>query len=149
MIDLGIQDEAMIAVNWSSTKLLELDISSTELSEQALIDFFSLVPKLTYLAVPFCDGFTDKVIYDSFIFSFVFDICIFKVLNLLIDRGTLNGCRALDLSNTVNLNVETMHRLLTSSPGVTHRLEALNYTGHNDITEQFWIDSIRFLHQIK
>jgi len=61
-IDLGIQDEAMIAVNWSSTKLLELDISSTELSEQALIDFFSLVPKLTYLAVPFCDGFTDKVI---------------------------------------------------------------------------------------
>jgi len=71
------------------------------------------------------------------------------VLNLLIDRGTLNGCRALDLSNTVNLNVETMHRLLTSSPGVTHRLEALSYTGHNDITEQFWIDSIRFLHQIK
>ncbi len=52
----------MLAVNWSSTQLLELDISSTELSEQALIQFFSVIPKLTYLAVPFCDGFTDKVI---------------------------------------------------------------------------------------
>jgi hypothetical protein len=72
-----------------------------------------------------------------------------KVLNLLIDRGVLNGCRGLDVSNTVNLNVEIMHRLLTSSPGVTYRLEALSYTGHNAITEQFWIDSIRFLHQIK
>ncbi len=70
-------------------------------------------------------------------------------MNLLIDRGVLNGCQGLDLSNTVNLNVETMHRLLTSSPGITYRLEALSYTGHNAITEQFWIDSIRFLHQIK
>jgi hypothetical protein len=65
------------------------------------------------------------------------------------ERGRLNGCRALDLSNTVNLNVETIHRLLTSSPGITHRLEALSYTGQNDITEQFWIDSIRFLRRIK
>jgi hypothetical protein len=65
------------------------------------------------------------------------------------DRGTLNGCRALDLSNTVNLNSETVHRLLTSLPNVTYRLEALSYTGNDDITEQFWIDSIRFLHRIK
>lgn len=70
-------------------------------------------------------------------------------MNLLINRGTLNGCRALDLSNTVNLNVEAVHRLLTASPGVVYRLEAFSYTGHNAITEQFWIDSIRFLHQMK
>ncbi|CAF1546417.1 unnamed protein product, partial [Rotaria sordida] len=127
----GIQDEAMVAVNWSSTQLSELDISSTELSENGLLDFFSVVPKLTYLAVSYCDGFTDKV------------------LNLIIDRGTLNGCRALDLSNTVNLNVETVHHLLTSTRHVTYRLEALNYTGHDDITEQFWIDTIRFLRRIK
>ncbi|CAF4001055.1 unnamed protein product [Rotaria sordida] len=127
----GIQDEAMVAVNWSSTQLSELDISSTELSENGLLDFFSVVPKLTYLAASYCDGFTDKV------------------LNLIIDRGTLNGCRALDLSNTVNLNVETVHHLLTSTRHVTYRLEALNYTGHDDITEQFWIDTIRFLRRIK
>jgi hypothetical protein len=52
----------MLAVNWSRTQLMELDISSTELTEQALLDLFSVIPKLNYLAVPFCDGFTDKVI---------------------------------------------------------------------------------------
>jgi len=50
-----------LAVNWSTTQLSELDISSTDLSEQALLGFFSMVPHLTYLAVPFCDGFTDEV----------------------------------------------------------------------------------------
>ncbi len=73
----------------------------------------------------------------------------YQVLNLLIDRGTLNGCRALDLSNTVNLNVETMSRLLTSSPNINYRLEALSYTGNDNITEQFWIDAIRYLRRIK
>lgn len=61
MIILDIHDEAMLAVNWSTTQLAELDISSTELTENGLLEFFSLVPKLTYLAVSHCDGFTDKV----------------------------------------------------------------------------------------
>jgi hypothetical protein len=65
------------------------------------------------------------------------------------ERGILNGCRALDLSNTVNLNVETVHRLITLFPNISYRLEALSYTGHVDISEQFWIDAIRYLHRIK
>jgi len=73
----------------------------------------------------------------------------FKVLNILIERGKLNGCRALDISNTVNLNIETVHRLITSFPAISYRLQALSYTGHVAITEQFWIDSLRFLHRIK
>jgi hypothetical protein len=59
---IGIQDDAILAVDWSTTHLCELDISSTDLSERALMKFFSMIPKLTYLAVPYCDGFTDKVI---------------------------------------------------------------------------------------
>ncbi|CAF4241080.1 unnamed protein product, partial [Rotaria sp. Silwood2] len=124
-------DDPMLAVNWSTTQLSELDISSTDLSEGALLDFFAMVPKLTYLAVPFCDGFTDSV------------------LNLLLERGKLNGCRALDLSHTVNLNVEAVHRLLTSFTNISYRLEALSYTGHVAITEQFWINAIRYLHRIR
>lgn len=111
--------------------MIELDLSSTELTEQGLLDFFSKISKLIYLAVPYCDGFTDKV------------------LELIIDRGVLNGCRALDLSNTVNLNVDIVHRLLTSTPSITYRLEALSYTGQNAISEQFWIESIRFLRRLK
>ncbi|UJR32911.1 hypothetical protein I4U23_020372 [Adineta vaga] len=127
----GIQDEPIMAVNWATTQLSELDISSTDLTEQALLHFFSLVPNLTYLAVPYCDGFTDEV------------------LNLLITRGVLNTCRAFDLSNTVNLNLETVHQFLTSFTNVSHRLEALSYTGNVGINEQFWTDAIRFLHRIK
>ena len=52
----------MCAVDWSSAQLTELDLSSTDLSEQALMEIFSAAPKLSYLAVPFCDGFTDNVI---------------------------------------------------------------------------------------
>ena len=51
----------MLAVDWSKTQLTELDISSTDLTEQTLLDLFTLIPKLTYLAVPYCDGFTDQV----------------------------------------------------------------------------------------
>lgn len=50
-----------MAVNWSITQLAELDITSTDLSEKALLHFFSIAPNLTYLAVPYCDGFTDAV----------------------------------------------------------------------------------------
>ena len=60
-IFIDIQDETIAAVNWSKTRLSELDISSTDLSERALLEFLLMIPKLTYLAVPFCDGFTDKV----------------------------------------------------------------------------------------
>lgn len=56
----------MAAVDWAATQISELDISSTDLSEQGLLDLFSLVPKLTYLAVSYCDGFTDKVTLVSF-----------------------------------------------------------------------------------
>ena len=58
----GIQDAGMLAVNWSSTQLRELDLASTELSEKALLTLFAAMPKFMYLAVPFCDGFTDKVV---------------------------------------------------------------------------------------
>jgi hypothetical protein len=51
----------MLAADWETSSVNELDISSTELTEHCLLDIFSRMPKLTYLAVPNCDGFTDKV----------------------------------------------------------------------------------------
>ncbi len=67
---IGIEDSAMLAVDWGSSCVNELDISSTELTEDCLVDVFSRMPKLTYLAVPNCDGFTDKVDDQSSLFSF-------------------------------------------------------------------------------
>jgi hypothetical protein len=58
---IGIEDNAMLAVDWEATSVHELDISSTELTENCLLNVFSRMPKLSYLAVPNCDGFTDRV----------------------------------------------------------------------------------------
>lgn len=60
-IIVGIEDEPISAVDWSRTQLMELDISSTDLSEQAMLELFSSLPKLNYLSVAYCDGFTDQV----------------------------------------------------------------------------------------
>lgn len=57
----GIEDNAMLTADWESSCVNEFDISSTELTENCLLYIFSRLPKLTYLAVPNCDGFTDQV----------------------------------------------------------------------------------------
>jgi hypothetical protein len=62
----------MLTANWESSSINELDISSTELTENCLLNLFTRLPKLTYLAVPNCDGFTDQVDISSRIFLFVF-----------------------------------------------------------------------------
>ncbi len=59
----GIEDNAINAVDWDQTALQELDLSSTDLSEQALLDLLCHLPPLVYLSVSNCDGFTDKVIF--------------------------------------------------------------------------------------
>lgn len=60
----------MLSADWATSGVTELDISSTDLSEECLLDIFSRMPKLTYLAVPNCDGFTDQVnIYQQYTFN--------------------------------------------------------------------------------
>jgi hypothetical protein len=128
---LDLLDQGITAVDWSTANINEIDLTSTDLSERIMLELFAQINRLTYLAVAFCDGFTDQV------------------LNVLFERGVLNHCRTLDLSNTVNLSTDCVHRVLTSSNGFAHCLEALSYTGLETITEHFWIDVIRYLKCIK
>jgi hypothetical protein len=58
----------MLTAEWESCILNELDISSTELSEICLLNILARMPKLSYLAVPNCDGFTDQVNTCSLVF---------------------------------------------------------------------------------
>ncbi|CAF1323816.1 unnamed protein product, partial [Didymodactylos carnosus] len=123
-----IEDDAMSAVPWQSTYINELDISSTELSEDCLLDIFFRMPRLKYLAVPYCDGFTDKV------------------LELLVDHGKLSTCHAIDLSNTVNLSSDVVYTFL-----MLHgkHLHGLSYAGNANVTEQFWRKIVGSLENIK
>jgi hypothetical protein len=51
----------MLAAQWELSAINELDLSSTELTENCFLNIFARMPKLQYLAVPNCDGFTDHV----------------------------------------------------------------------------------------
>lgn len=66
-IRLGIEDNGVLMADWETSVINELDISSTDLTENCLLNIFNRMPKLTYLAVPNCDGFTDQVIADTFL----------------------------------------------------------------------------------
>jgi hypothetical protein len=118
----------MLAAEWEISSVHELDLSSTELTENCLLDIFSRLPKLTYLAVPNCDGFTDKV------------------LVLLIEEGKLSNIRAIDLSNTVNLNFEVVFTLLQLHG---RQLRGMSYAGNAKVTEQFWVTTIKYMKNIK
>ncbi|CAF3838505.1 unnamed protein product [Rotaria magnacalcarata] len=124
----AIEDKYMLAADWATSSVTELDISSTDLSEQCLLDVFARMPKLTYLAVPNCDGFTDQV------------------LDLLIDQGKLSHIRAIDLSDTVNLNFEVVATFIKRHG---RQLRGISYHGNPKVGEQFWTNAIRNMKNIK
>lgn len=70
----------------------------------------------------------------------------FKVLNLLVDQGKLTNLRAIDISNTVNLSYENLFGLLQHHG---RQLRGLSYAGNSKVTEQFWINAIKNLKNIR
>lgn len=59
----AIEDNAVNAVDWQDTSIQELDLTSTDLSEESLSRLLMNIRKITYLSVAYCDGFTDQVFY--------------------------------------------------------------------------------------
>ena len=70
----------------------------------------------------------------------------FQVLDLLVDLEKLANIRAIDLSNTVNLNHEVVFTLLKRHG---RQLRGLSYAGNSKVTEQFWINTIKHLKNVK
>lgn len=57
----GIENEAIMQVEWDQTTLEEVDLNSTDLNEQALLLMLNNSPNLTYLSVAHCDAFNNNV----------------------------------------------------------------------------------------
>ena len=55
----------MKEVEWEQSRIRELDITSTELSGECLLDILCRMPGFHYLAVGYCDFFSDKVRSES------------------------------------------------------------------------------------
>uniref|UniRef100_A0A1I8FM93 F-box/LRR-repeat protein 7 n=1 Tax=Macrostomum lignano TaxID=282301 RepID=A0A1I8FM93_9PLAT len=52
----------MMAVDWAATHVTELDITSTELSSACLDNVLGRIVSFQYLAVGYCDFFTDSIL---------------------------------------------------------------------------------------
>jgi len=57
----AVEDAHMKAVEWESSRIHELDLASTELSSECLMDILCRMPGFTYLGLGYCEFFTDKV----------------------------------------------------------------------------------------
>ena len=59
---IDLKDDHVMAVDWFKCRYMtELDISCTDLSENCMLELLTKLPPLTFLAVAYCDFFTDKV----------------------------------------------------------------------------------------
>jgi len=51
----------MKSVEWETSRIHELDLASTELSSECLMDILCRMPGFTFLGLGYCEFFTDKV----------------------------------------------------------------------------------------
>lgn len=124
----SIENKAIKSVEWSETQIKELDLTSTDLDEETLILMMTQLNQLRYLSVASCDGFTDNT------------------LNLLDQLNLLGLLEVLDISNTVNITPETVFSFIKK---YGHQFKGFSYTGNPKVNEQFWINSIKYLKNIR
>ncbi|CAH1784636.1 unnamed protein product [Owenia fusiformis] len=124
----SVADEHMMAVPWEKSQLRELDITSTEMSAECLLDILPRMPGFRYLAVGHCDFFDDKV------------------LDMLIQKNKLRDLIAIDISHNDTLSENAINRLIQKH-GL--QLKGLILTGKPKLTEQFWLNAIPYLKNLK
>ncbi|OWF55061.1 uncharacterized F-box/LRR-repeat protein C02F5.7-like isoform X1 [Mizuhopecten yessoensis] len=124
----GVIDQHMIAAPWEMSIIQELDLSSTELSTVCLESMLLRISGFTFLGLGYCEFFSDRI------------------LELLIMRGKLNHLRAIDLSYTNALSESAIYQLLHKLGG---NLEGVMIAGKPKLTENFWLNVISFLKNIR
>jgi hypothetical protein len=61
LFNRGLEDQHIRAVEWEASRIHELDLTSTELSSECLVDILCRCPGFTYLGLGHCEFFSDKV----------------------------------------------------------------------------------------
>ncbi|KAK3096130.1 hypothetical protein FSP39_023545 [Pinctada imbricata] len=124
----GIDDQNMMAVPWETSVISELDLTSTELSTECLENILLRMPGFSFLGLGHCEFFTDRI------------------LDLLVQTGKFNKLRALDISYTHALTENAIFQFLQSHG---HHLHGLMICGKPKLTENFWLNVIHFLVNIR
>ena len=118
----------MTSVEWELTRLACLDLSSTHLSSEALINVLTRAPVLKFLAADHCENFNDVV------------------LKTYLASGKMEALEALDLSNCDYLTPDSIGAMIKH---IGANLVGLALTGNLMLGEQFWTNNIPFLTKAK
>ena len=156
----GLDDKYMRDVEWEQSKIYELDLTSTELSEETLRDVLGRINGFSWLGLGHCEFFTDKVfrVLGLFIVNRpnLVKIPGYKHLNLILlllqileelsRKGKLNNIKAIDISHTVSLSENAIFNFIRKHGA---KLEALMIAGKPKLAEQFFLNVIPFMLKIK
>ncbi|KAL8570411.1 hypothetical protein ACOMHN_035829 [Nucella lapillus] len=124
----GVEDQHMVSVPWEASNVHELDLTSTELSEETLENVLLRMPGFTFLGLGYCEFFSDKV------------------LEKLMEKGKFHRLQALDISYTHALSENAIYKFLQLHGG---NLRGLMLVGKAKLTENFWLNVIPFLNNIR
>jgi hypothetical protein len=124
----GLEDQFMKQVEWESSKIRELDLTSTELSSETLHDVLCRIPGFTFLGLGYCEFFNDQILEE------------------MIKTGRLDHIRAIDVSHTVNLSETSILQFIRQRGRF---LEGLMIAGKPKLAEQFFLNVIPFTKRIR
>jgi len=114
----NLTSENFTAVEWeSANQLRELDITSTDLSKEALIDALTRIPELHWLSAGQLDGMNDMV------------------LAKWMESGKVSTLKALDLDASDNLSEDMLQKFVER---YGEQLEGLALSGMGHVTDQLW-----------
>jgi len=124
----SLEDDHMVKPDWEASKIVELDITSTELSEECLANFLTRIPSYNYLALGYCEFFTDRILKE------------------MMSKGKFRNLKGLDVSFTVGLTEPAIYNFLKIHGP---KLEGLMIAGKPKLTEQFFLNVIPFMKDVR
>ncbi|XP_067617648.1 F-box/LRR-repeat protein 20 isoform X2 [Eurosta solidaginis] len=124
----SLKSEYVMQVEWDKCALQELDITSTDLSSECLIDLLTKIPNLKFLSAGQINGFNDSV------------------LKQWMESGLARSLFSLDLDSSDNISDEALQKFLTRHG---HQLIACCLSGMPHITDQLWMSILPVLSNAK
>lgn len=120
----SLEDAPLMAVAWENSVIREFDITSTELSEECLRSVLTRIHSFTYLALGYCEFFTDSIMKE---------MCRMR---------KFENIDALDISYTVSLTENCIFNFIK---GHGSKLRGLMIAGKPKLVEQFFLNVIPYM----